>query len=84
MVLGGELWQQLAGMFRIAHNGVEIDDAIESPAGPDPFVYRLARCFLCFRVIAGNFHALTRSNCGADHFDSPERVRAKSIAGRRQ
>src|SRR5439155_19553089 len=71
MVFGGELRQQLAGMFWIAHHRVEINDAIKRPAGPDPFVYRLARFFLCFRVIAGNFNALTRGKCGADNFDSP-------------
>src|SRR5438034_5184257 len=64
-------------MFRIAHDNVEIDDAIKRPAGSDPFVYLLARSFLCFRVIAWNVHALTRSNCGADHFDSTS-VRARN------
>src|SRR5438094_9196852 len=77
MVLGGELGQQLAGMFRIAHDRVEINHTIKRPAGPNPLVYRLARYFLCLRVIAGNVHALTRSNCGADHFDSTS-VRARN------
>src|SRR5882762_2417302 len=58
-------------MFRIAYDRVEIDDAIKGAADSDPFVYRLACCFLCFRVIAEDVHALTRGNCGADDFDSP-------------
>src|SRR5713101_5904837 len=71
MVLGGEVWCESAGIIRIAHNGVEIDDAIKRPAGPDPFVYRLACCFLCFRVIARNVHAFTRRDGGANELEAP-------------
>src|SRR4029077_20974658 len=64
-------------MFRIAHNHIEINDAIKGAAGSDPFVYRLACCFLYFRVIAGDVHALTRGKRRADHFDSTS-VRARN------
>src|SRR5437762_10135400 len=71
MVFGGELRQKLAGMFRIAHHRVEINDAIKRPASPDPFVYCLARCFFCFRVIAGNVCAFARCNRGANELKAP-------------
>jgi len=58
-------------MIRIAHNRVEVDHGIKGPVGSDPFVYRLPNYFLRFRVIAGNVHAFTRGNRGANYFDSP-------------
>src|SRR5207237_3082816 len=58
-------------MIGVAHDSVEINDAIESPASPDPFVYRLARCFFCFRVIAGNVYAFPRCNRGANELEAP-------------
>src|SRR4029077_16042849 len=58
-------------MIRIAHNRVEIDDAIKGAAGPNPFVYRLARCVLSFGVIASNGCPFTRRHCGANQLESP-------------
>src|SRR5207237_2699319 len=58
-------------MIGVAHDSVEINDAIESPASPDPFVYRLARCFFCFRVIAGNVYAFAGCNSGANELEAP-------------
>src|SRR6516165_3886997 len=71
MILRSEAWKESTGMIGIVQNCIEIDYSVKRTAGSDPFVDRLPRSFLRFRVVARNDHAFTRGERGANQLYSP-------------